>query len=105
MMEILKGIFIWVPYQAPMLNSVGVVWVLWYNRTDCCQDRLSDFTIRYSEDPINEKGDGFVLKESTQHPRIFEKFSPTNNKGKVNARYIPNGIFTWFRSRAACQGL
>lgn len=62
--------------------------VVIYNRTDCCQDRLSDFTIRYSEDPINEKGDGFVLKESTQHPRIFEKFSPGNNKGKVNARYI-----------------
>ncbi|MCB0614929.1 MAG: discoidin domain-containing protein [Lewinellaceae bacterium] len=59
-----------------------------YNRTDEQSQRLSDFVIRYSENPMNDGGDGNIFYQAKDYPRIFRKCTPSNDQGKVLARYI-----------------
>jgi hypothetical protein len=62
--------------------------VVIYNRTDCCPERLNDFVIKYSERPMNNQGDGDIFYQEKSYPTIYRKYQASNEKGRVNARYI-----------------
>ncbi len=62
--------------------------VVIYNRTDCCPERLNDFVIKYSEQPMRNQGDGNIFRQEKSYPAIYGKYQIANERGLVNARYI-----------------
>ncbi|WP_425420440.1 discoidin domain-containing protein [Phaeodactylibacter xiamenensis] len=54
-----------------------------YNRTNCCPERLNDFTILVSDTPFtgNAGGTTFIAKQSA--PKVIESYS-----GKARGRYV-----------------
>ncbi|MCB9220104.1 MAG: discoidin domain-containing protein [Ignavibacteriales bacterium] len=69
-------------WQVDLLQSYDISEIIIYNRTDCCSERLDNFTVRVSESPFNGNSGGEVVVDGG-------KWLDVNNAAPFGLKSIP----------------